>query len=231
MTGGNGRRTVRLTPEVIVDAAVRISARGRPDGLTGSALGAELGVDRSAVWRHFADKEALLRAVGDRLLTTAFTQLPDALEPRARLDRLAHAVVEVFTAHPYVGATFAARGTRGPGEFAMVEMMLTVLRELGLDDQDTVRYQRMLADSVLSYAGMRASRAILPTAVREADEQAWTNEYAAADPLRYPAIAALSPGLAAVGPDMVLDTMIEAFWTAVDARRTTASPDRSTHDD
>lgn len=62
------KRTVRLPPEVIVDAAMRVTARAEPDGLTGKALGNERGVDRSAVWRHAADRHALLLAVGDRLL-------------------------------------------------------------------------------------------------------------------------------------------------------------------
>ncbi|MFD4181233.1 TetR/AcrR family transcriptional regulator [Rhodococcus sp. NPDC058514] len=211
-------RPVRLTPEVIVEAAVRIAARGRPDGLTGRALGEELGVDRSAVWRHFSDKDSLLRAVGDRLLTMAHDRVPAGLGPKRRMERLAGAVVAVFTEHPYVGAAVAPRTTRGPGEFALVEMMLTALGELGLDATDVVRYQRMLAESVLSYAGMRAGYAVLPDTLRAADVRAWVREYAGADPVRYPAIAAHAAALAEVGPDLVLDTLIEAFWTAVDAR-------------
>ncbi|MEV0064560.1 helix-turn-helix domain-containing protein [Nocardia sp. NPDC050718] len=229
MVVDGARRAVRLTPEMIVEAAVRIAARGRSDGLTGRALGEELGVDRSAVWRHFADKDALLRAVGDRLLTMAYDRVPDALDPKSRMERLAHAVVDVFTAHPYVGAAVASRTTRGPGEFAVVEMMLTALGDLGLEVPDRVRYQRMLADSVLAYAGFRAGYALLPKKVRDADERAWAREYAAADPREYPAIAALAPRLAEVGPDTVLDTLIEAFWAAVEARRATS--DRSTQND
>ncbi|MGW6379173.1 TetR/AcrR family transcriptional regulator [Rhodococcus sp. NPDC055112] len=218
----DGSRT-RLTPEVIVDAAVRIAARGRPDGLTGRALGEELGVDRSAVWRHFADKDALLRAVGDRLLTMAHDRVPAGLGPKQRMEHLAGAVVAVFTDHPHVGAAVAPRTTRGPGEFALVELMLTALGELGLEPADVVRYQRMMAESVLSYAGMRAGHALLPDNLRAGDEHAWAHEYVSADPARYPAIAAHAPALAEVGPDLVLATMIEAFWTALDARTNTAT--------
>ncbi|WP_197023725.1 TetR/AcrR family transcriptional regulator [Rhodococcus sp. UNC363MFTsu5.1] len=218
----DGSRT-RLTPEVIVDAAVRIAARGRPDGLTGRALGEELGVDRSAVWRHFADKDALLRAVGDRLLTMAHERVPAGLGPKQRMEHLAGAVVAVFTEHPHVGAAVAPRTTRGPGEFALVEMMLTALDELGLEPADVVRYQRMLAESVLSYAGMRAGYAMLPDTLRAGDERAWAHEYVGADPARYPAIAAHAPALAELSPDLVLDTLIEAFWTAVDARADAAT--------
>ncbi|MGP8304205.1 TetR/AcrR family transcriptional regulator [Streptomyces inhibens] len=224
-----GRAGVRLSPEVIVEAAVRIAARGRPDGLTGRALGEELGVDRSAVWRHFTDKDALLLAVGDRLLAMAAEQMPTGLAPRPLLEKLARAVVDVFEAHPYVGAAIACRTTRGPGEFALVETMLAALGELGLGEGDVARYQRMLADTVLAYAGMRAGYAVLPQEVRAGDEHAWAGAYATAAPGRYPAIAAHVHQLAAVDGDMVFETMMEAFWLAVDARaRTTAPPTEPT---
>lgn len=227
----NSARPTRLTRDRIVAAAVRIAARGRPDGLTGRALGEELGVDRSAVWRHFADKDALLRAVGDRLLTLAYEQVPAGLDPKARLEALARAVVAVFVGHPYVGSAIASRTTRGPGEFAVVDMMLTALAELGLSPDDVVRYQRMLAVSVLSYAGVSAGYAVLPQKVRDADERAWTREYLALGAEEYPGIAEYSARLADVGPDAVLDTMIEAFWTAVDARTLSNTNERNdSHD-
>lgn len=211
--GGPGR----LSRELIIDAAVRIAARGASDGLTAAQLGTELGVDRSAVWRHFANKDALLMAVADRLLAMAVGQVPDALAPRARLETLARSVVQVFEAHPYVGAQVACRTTCGEGAFAAAEMMLTALGELGLAPDETARQCRMLADTVLAYAGMRAQYAVLPPDVRAADEHAWVAEYGAADPGQYPAIARYAARLAAVSDDCVLDTILKAFWLAVDA--------------
>ncbi|WP_067488750.1 TetR/AcrR family transcriptional regulator [Actinomadura hibisca] len=208
----------RLTRERIVTAAVAIAARGEADGLTGRALGEELGVDRSAVWRHFPDKDALLLAVGDRLLSMAADAVPDGLGPRDRLAELARQVVRVFVAHPYVGAAVASRTTRGPGEFQVVEGILGALTELGLGGDDVVRYYRMMADTVLAYAGTLAHYAVLPADVRAGDERAWIAEYATADPDRYPQIHAHAARLAAVTPDTVLETMVEALWLAVEAR-------------
>ncbi|WP_051107776.1 TetR/AcrR family transcriptional regulator [Actinomadura atramentaria] len=212
----------RLTRERIVDAAVAIAARGEPDGLTGRALGAELGVDRSAVWRHFPDKDALLLAVGDRLLgmaaDRAADRVPAGFGPRERLSALAREVVRVYVAHPYVGAAVASRTTRGPGEFRIVEAMLAALAEVGLAEADVVRYYRMLADTVLAYAGNRAQYAVLPPDVRSGDERAWLAEYAALNPAEFPEITARARRLAEVTDDTVLDTLLEGLWLAVSAR-------------
>jgi AcrR family transcriptional regulator len=212
------RVTVRLDRESIVDAAVRIAARGEPDGLTGKALGVELGVDRSAVWRHFDDRDALMRAVGDRLLLMALEQVPADLAPRPRLAALARAVVDVFVSHPRVGAELAVRMTWGPGEFAVVELMLVSLQEMGLSPADIVLYQRMLADAVLAFAGSLANYAVLSSDARAVDQLAWRTHYAVADPRIYPAISVHAVGLAGVQPESVLDALLAALLDAIEAR-------------
>ncbi|WP_052229694.1 TetR/AcrR family transcriptional regulator C-terminal domain-containing protein [Streptomyces sp. CT34] len=208
---------MRLSPELIVDAAVRVAARAEGDGLTGRALGEALGVDRSAVWRHFADRDALLLAVGDRLLQMAVARVPEGLAAGERLRTLAHSVVEVYVAHPYVGAAVACRTTRGPGEFAAIEMMLAGLQEIGLRAEDVALFQRMLADTILAHAGRRAGHAVLPQHLKDGDEQAGAVVQATLSPEQYPALTALSPYLAEHDDDRVLDALLEAFWLAVEA--------------
>jgi AcrR family transcriptional regulator len=227
-TGRSANAPVRLSREMIIQAGVRIAARGQHDGLTGASLGEELGVDRSAVWRHFPDKDALLLAVGDRLLAMAVAQVPPGLGPRSRLEYLALAVVDVFETHPCVGAAMASRTTRGEGEFAAVEMMLGALGELGLPAGEIPRFYRMLADTLLAYAGMCAQYAVLPQAAKNGDEHAWTAEYPALDPHRYPAIAAHATALAKVDDDTVFDTLLEAFWIAIDTHIHRARSDAAT---
>lgn len=58
----------------LLQAAVRTLQKQGPDALTLRAVGEELGVSRSALYRHFADKSALLTAVaseGFRMLRSA----------------------------------------------------------------------------------------------------------------------------------------------------------------
>jgi AcrR family transcriptional regulator len=206
-----------LTPEDFIEAALAIAARVQPDGLSGRAIGDELGVDRSAVWRHFSDRDALLRAVGDRLMHIALQKVPTGLEARERLKAAGRNVVETFVAYPYVGSQIASRTLQGPGEMAMVEFTLEAIRELGVPQELVAQYQRMLADTMLAYAGMRAALALLPADIRAADEQAWMGVYATADRQQYPAIAAHVFDLAAVTNDQILDNLIDALLAAVDS--------------
>lgn len=217
-TGRTKRATVRLDRETIVDAAVRIAARGESDGLTGKALGVELGVDRSAVWRHFDDKDALLRAVGDKLFETAVAKVPEGLSPSDRLESLAKAVVEEFVAHPYVGTAISLHFTWGPGGLATMEMMLSALEELGLGESEVVLYQRMLADTILAFAGARAGYALLPEETRSVEETALIKHYMVVNPDEYPSIAANAARLALVEFDAIFDALLAALRAAVEQR-------------
>lgn len=213
--GDMARKT--LTPSAIVDAAIAIAARSEPGGLTGRVLGDELGVDRSAVWRHFKDQDALLRAVGDRLLTMALEAVPAGLTPQDRMMALARALVGAFVAHPHVGAVLGGRTTQGPGEFAVVEFSLQALHEAGVPADQIARQQRMIADTILGYASLRAGQELLPPEVRRSDRQAWAGAYAVASPETYPAIAEHVMDLAAVSDDDVLEALLDALWAAVRA--------------
>ncbi|MFT4296791.1 MAG: TetR/AcrR family transcriptional regulator C-terminal domain-containing protein [Micropruina sp.] len=204
-----------LSPAMIVDAAVAIAARPDAGPLTGRVLGDELGVDRSAVWRHFPDQDALLRAVGDRLLELALAAVPDGLDPERRMMALARAVVATFVDHPQIGAVIASRTTQGPGELATVEFTLRALREAGVPHDQVGRQQRILADTVLSYAGMRAGRALLTDEIRRRDQQAWMGTYATASAQTHPAIADHVHALAAVTDDEVLEGLLAALAIAV----------------
>lgn len=206
-----------LSPDRIVDAALAIAARAAPDGLTGRALGAELGVDRSAVWRHFVDRDALLLAVGDRLLAVALAAVPEDLAPHERMMALGRGIVAAYEAHPHVGALVACRTTQGPGEMAVVEAMLGALSEAGVPADQVPRYQRMLADTLLGYAGLRAGYACLAEDARRRDLQAWVGAYATAPAADFPEISARALDLAEVSDDDVFATLLDALWSAVRA--------------
>lgn len=204
-----------LTPETIVDAAIAISARNDGDAITGRTLGDELGVDRSAVWRHFADQDALLRAIGDRLLVMSLANVAADLPPHERMKALARSLVHTFEAHPSIGAAVAGRTTQEAAEFAVVEATLQALLEVGVPADRLAGQQRMIAETILGYANLRASQALLPPEIRRGDRLAWSDSYAAASRASYPAIAQHALDLATVSDDEVLELLLDALWASV----------------
>jgi AcrR family transcriptional regulator len=88
----------------LLQAAVRtIEAQG-VDGLTLRAVGSALGVSRTALYRHFSDKAALLSAVAAEGFRMLRTDLEEAREQggrgRAGFDAMGVAYVRFAVAHP-----------------------------------------------------------------------------------------------------------------------------------
>jgi AcrR family transcriptional regulator len=110
-TAGAGRRPARRTsyhhgdlPRAMVEEAVRLIQSDGIAALTLREVGARLGVSRSALYRHFADKDALLAAValaGFRMLRGALRDAWAAAPsgPR-RLDGMGLAYVRFAVEHP-----------------------------------------------------------------------------------------------------------------------------------
>jgi AcrR family transcriptional regulator len=88
----------------MVDEAVGIIQAGGVDALTLRGVGAALGVSRSALYRHFADKQALLDAValeGFRMLRTGLREAWDrAADGPKRMDGMGIAYVRFAVTHP-----------------------------------------------------------------------------------------------------------------------------------
>lgn len=68
------------TRERLIRAAWDLLGEGGPGAVTLRGVGARVGVSRTAPYRHFADKDALLRAVAER----AFRDLGDRMRRAAR---------------------------------------------------------------------------------------------------------------------------------------------------
>ena len=88
----------------LLQAAVRTIGAHGIDGLTLRAVGSSLGVSRTALYRHFADKAALLAAVAAEGFRTLRVELEEAWERggrgRAGFDAMGMAYVRFAVAHP-----------------------------------------------------------------------------------------------------------------------------------
>lgn len=71
---------------------------------------------------------------------------------RERLWNAANGYLEAAVSHPVVGAEAGRRSTGGPGELAMLELLLATLTEAGLTTEQVVRHYPLLAGYVASTA-------------------------------------------------------------------------------
>jgi TetR/AcrR family transcriptional regulator, transcriptional repressor of bet genes len=104
----------------IVDAALRVAARDRLEGLTVRRVAAEAGLSPGLVYFHLTDKETLLLAVLDRLLARLVPQPRPGTAPSAR-DRLIDHIRDEVARLPddrelvELFLDFWVMGTRHPG--------------------------------------------------------------------------------------------------------------------
>ena len=211
----SGPATTRLSREVLVDACIRIADREGPDAVTLRRLGSELGVDPTAVYRHFRDKDELLVAMADRLLRDVLEGFVATGSWRADLRDLALRARRTYLAHPRLAALVAAAEAPLPSESRITELGLGLLRGAGLPDAEAV-----LAFQAIE--GYTAGTSSLDAASGIDGGEAWRRAYAALPPDEYPnlsAVASLMYREDETGFAFGLDLLLDAIASRVPKRR------------
>ena len=206
---------VPLTVERIVVAAL---ARIDHDGLHAFSmrkLGADLGVEAMALYKHVPDKETLL----DHVVAHVYAEvdLPDPdLAWDERIRHVAHALRAAVLAHPHVLTRAVTQPPTTPVVQQRIDVLLGALRDATGDDTLAVRHFWVITAFV--------SGALLAetTAVRQATTTDLAGEL---DVVACPSLAALGPVLAscdfATEFTFGLDTVLAAV--PVTRRRTRSS--------
>lgn len=118
------REDIEETRRRIVEAAVALHGSVGPARTTVSAVAEEAGVQRSTVYRHFADEEALFGACTSHWLAANPWPRPDTWtsieEPRARLE---HGLRDLYT-------YFARNGAMLANSYRDIEVMPAFVGEL-----------------------------------------------------------------------------------------------------
>ncbi|MFL5724109.1 MAG: TetR/AcrR family transcriptional regulator [Chloroflexota bacterium] len=191
MTGGGApqsgsRRRPRAAPlsrEALVAATVRIADGQGSGAVTMRRLGAELGVDPTAVYRHFGSKDELLQAAADWLVAGAF----EGYEPRGEwADDLRAMIIHIrrrYLRHPELLRLVAT--ARGPvrSEPGATDRVLGMLRDGGLPPEDVVPAFEVLQDYLIGFTVLDAG-----SLGQSPDE--WRRAFHDVAPAAYPHLAA-----------------------------------------
>ncbi|MFI6170739.1 TetR/AcrR family transcriptional regulator [Nocardia sp. NPDC051052] len=215
-----------LSREVLLDAAMELVERHGPDKLTIRALGADLGVDHTAIYRHFRSMDELLLALADRLLAQAVVDIQPSSDWRGTLRQLALGVRRAYLTHPRLAALATARVTRGDAEFRIVDLGLGALKAAGMDDRTAARAYLSFAHLVLGSTALEAITRGLDARAHAGDLAATTHEYLAAPAADYPHLAAAMPHFADAINDDRFELGLELILDAVElhARKSRSDP-------
>ena len=143
-------RAAPLTREALVGATVRIADAEGAGAVTMRRLGAELGVDATAFYRHFQDKDELLHAAADWLVAGAFDGLELTGDWAGDVRAMILNVRRRYLEHP--GLVVLVATSSGPlqSEAAATERVLALLRSGGLGRQEAARAFEVLQDYLIS---------------------------------------------------------------------------------
>ena len=177
----------RLNREVICQAALELLAETDADSFSMRALGERLGVDPTAVYRHYADKDALLREVGDRSLAPATRGFTTTEDPWDDVRRMCLGVRRALLRNPVALSITSSGPTRYPNELRITEVLLEAFDRAGMEREDAVLAYHVLIEYTVGSAALDAPLSMSAQERREAYKR-WRSDYARLPIEEYPAI-------------------------------------------
>jgi AcrR family transcriptional regulator len=158
-----------LSRDVIADAAMRLTLEQPRTSLTLARLGAELGADPTAIYRHFRNRDELLLHLVDRAFLEVNAGVELAEPWQESLTALALSMRETLLRRPSLAADAAWRFTGGPHERAGVETTHKIFVQAGFEPEVALLHVRAFGEMVLSHILMTASTLSQGEEIHEAD--------------------------------------------------------------
>jgi TetR/AcrR family transcriptional regulator, tetracycline repressor protein len=148
-SGRRGRRRA-LTEQEFLDAALALLDEGGTDAMSLRAIATRVGVAPNAVYTYFPDKAAVVGALVERVLGEVDHGVTDGPRPwRERVEALAVELRARLSAHPGVVGLMIGGPMDGPHASALIEGLLGVLADGGLDSADAARAVHLLITYVV----------------------------------------------------------------------------------
>ncbi|HTZ45433.1 MAG TPA: TetR/AcrR family transcriptional regulator C-terminal domain-containing protein [Jatrophihabitans sp.] len=142
-----------ITTELLVDTAIDLIETDGLEALSMRRLADRFGIQAASVYWYVASKEHMLDLVVDRLLGLAFENVylehveqrgPEDEPAEQRLRRLAVAYRSFLLAHPDSAKVISSRLVIGPNLALLIEPMLALFEQLGMDQRQAVHASYVL---------------------------------------------------------------------------------------
>jgi AcrR family transcriptional regulator len=150
----------RLDLDGIVSAGLEIASRPGTQAVTVRELGAALGADPTAIYRHVRSKDGLVQVLLDRVIGMAVERIEAPTSDwREYLRQSAEHTMATFIEYPAVGAEAIRLSSDGDAELHIVEGVLEAFQHAGLDEAERVRFYAIWSVYVVSFcAGVARER-------------------------------------------------------------------------
>lgn len=204
-----------LNRETLITTALAIVDRDGLGALSMRRLGAELGVDAMAAYRHLPNKGALLDGVVEAVVAEIDLRTDPALGWRRQLRQIVDANLQVMLAHPNVVPLLAERPLTTPRSMLLVENALDIMSAEGIP----------LRDAILAINTMGMLTAGIATAMTSAREDAPSSDemrssFGSLPPDEFPHIVeAIQSGQFIESYGQLLDFWTEALFDRLERAR------------
>jgi AcrR family transcriptional regulator len=212
------RRKDPITPEAIVETALRVLDEDGLDGLSMRRIADQLDTGAASLYWHVGSKDGLLDLLFDRVIGEQQIPDPDPGQWREQLKQVARTQRATNLAHRDVVRISLGRIPMGPNALRYSERVLAILRASGIPDQLSVVGQQLLTAVVNGFTLDEASG--LAGNAREAGAAAeQAREYLASLPTqRFPNLVELAGEFTAGDPDARFELLLDLFVDGLAAR-------------
>ena len=223
MTASSSPRRPRLDQRVIVDALLELARTEPGTRPTFKRLGVALGVDATAMYRHFRNKDELTRAALDRLAATAVEHARAAEGSwRDRLESYLMRSAELSLEYPSVAIEGAVLDPAGPGDVSADELILSLLAEGGLDGPSLINAYAAVSGFAVSQSAALAHEVMRNGDAARDGSTPWISTFGAVDLTAYPLVREHREALLAIDGITVYRAGITAILDSVE--RALANP-------
>ncbi|MEP7201955.1 MAG: TetR/AcrR family transcriptional regulator [Ilumatobacteraceae bacterium] len=208
----------RLTPDIIVSAAIEVMGDVGFEQFSVRKLGDALDADPTAIYRHFRSKDELLRAMGDRSLAGVADDLPTS-SWRECVRELCIRIRTANLTHPALASLVRGAPPRHHNELQITETILRQLRDAGCDAELAAHAYHAVIELTIGSAAIDATMASMPPSDRDATYCEWRSDYANLDSTVFPRsvelASSLYPGTADRRFEFALDRLLDGLAAAL----------------